>query len=151
MLRMRLKRVGRRNRPSFRVIVTDGDKGPKTGRVVENVGFYNPITKEKDLNAERAAYWVGVGAQPSDTVHNMLVEAGVLTGKKRNALPRKSPVVKEQEEETKEEAPAEESAPEEKKEEAPAEEEKSSEEKPAEEAPKEEEKPAEEAPEEEKS
>ena len=97
MLRMRLKRVGKKNQPSFRVIVTDGSKGPKTGRVVENIGFYNPKTKEKVLNAERASHWMGVGAQPSDTVHNMLVDAGVVKTKKRNALPRKTPIVKEQE------------------------------------------------------
>lgn len=79
------------------MIVTDGDKGPKTGRVVENIGFYNPITKEKEINTERASYWMSVGAQPSDTVHNMLVSAGVIDGKKKNVLPQKSPVIKEEE------------------------------------------------------
>jgi len=97
MLRIRLKRVGRRNDPSFRVVVVDGRQGPKSGLFVEQLGHYNPKTKEKALDAERAKYWLSVGAQPSDTVYNMLVDAGAVEGKKKNVLPRKSPVVKEEE------------------------------------------------------
>lgn len=95
MLKIRLQRTGRRNQPAFRLIVTEGARGPKTGRVVERVGFYDPVTKEKRVETERVAHWLSVGAQPSDTVHNMLVDAGVVSDKKRNVLPKKSPIVKE--------------------------------------------------------
>jgi len=99
MLRIRLKRIGRRNDPSFRVVVVDSKRGPKSGYFVEQLGFYNPNTKEKVFNGERILHWIGVGAQVSGTVHNMLVGAGVIDGKKKNVLPRKSPIVKEEKEE----------------------------------------------------
>jgi len=86
MLRIRLKRIGRRNDPSFRVVVVDSKRGPKSGYFVEQLGFYNPNTKEKVFNGERILHWIGVGAQVSGTVHNMLVGAGVIDGKKKNVL-----------------------------------------------------------------
>lgn len=98
MLKIRLKRVGRRNDPSFRVVVVDSRKGPKSNKFIERVGFYNPKTKERELNGERIGYWMGVGAQVSGTVYNMLVDAGIIKGDKKNVLPQKSPVVKEEEE-----------------------------------------------------
>ena len=49
---------------------------------MEQVGFYNPATKEKNLNAERIKYWISVGAQPSATIHNLLVRDKVIEGKK---------------------------------------------------------------------
>ncbi len=132
MLVIRLLRVGKKKQPVFKVVVTDKKNPPRAGRFVEELGFYNPHTKAKKINGERALYWIGVGAQPSDTVHNMLVSEGVLEKKKRpnhNIVPpkeeetpaeepKKAPVEK------KEEAPAEEpkEAPVEKKEETPAEE-----------------------------
>lgn len=104
MLKIRLKRVGRRNDPSFRVVVVDARKGPKSNKFVERVGFYDPKTKQRELDGERIEYWMGMGAQVSGTVHNMLVDAGILKGDKKNVLPQKSPVVKE-EEQKKEAAP----------------------------------------------
>jgi small subunit ribosomal protein S16 len=100
MLRIRLKRVGRRNDPSYRVVVTEMSRGPKSGDAVEQVGFYNPKTKERTFDGERITYWMTQGAQPSDTVYNMLVDAKIVEGKKKNVLPRKTPLVKEKEEET---------------------------------------------------
>lgn len=96
MLKIRLKRVGRRNDPSFRIVVTESARGPKSGNVVEQVGFYNPKTKERSVDGARVSYWMERGAQPSDTLYNMLVDEKVIGGKKKNVLPRKSPVVKEQ-------------------------------------------------------
>ncbi|MBM3261074.1 30S ribosomal protein S16 [Candidatus Kaiserbacteria bacterium] len=88
MLKIRLQRVGRINSPSYRVIVTEHTRGPKTGNFVEKVGSYNPKTKEKALNADRIKYWISQGAQPSDTMHNMLVSSGIIAGKKINVLPK---------------------------------------------------------------
>jgi small subunit ribosomal protein S16 len=101
MLKIRLKRVGRRNHPSFRVVVTESSKGPKSGKVIDTLGFYEPMAGKKEIDSEKAGRWVSNGAQPSDTVHNMLVDIGVVKGKKINALPKKSPIIKEKEEEEK--------------------------------------------------
>ncbi len=78
MLIIRFLRVGKKNQPSFKVVVTDKRNSPRGGRFVEEVGFYNPLTKEKVLKKERVKYWIGQGAKPSDTVHNLLVKEGVL-------------------------------------------------------------------------
>lgn len=130
MLKIRLKRVGRRNDPAFRIVVIDSHAGPKAGKDVERVGFYHPKTKEQEIDKERVEYWMSVGAQPSDTVYNMLVAARIIDGKKKNVLPKKSPVVKEVEEEAAEEkaeepasddAPADDAGEGEEKEEKPAE------------------------------
>lgn len=88
MLKIRMQRVGRINMPSYRIIVVEHTEGPKTGNIVEKVGTYNPRSKERVLDADRIKYWMSVGAQPSDTVHNMLVSTGIMTGKKINVLPK---------------------------------------------------------------
>ena len=106
MLKMRLQRVGRRNDPSFRVVVIDGREGPRSGKAVEQIGHYNPKTKSRDIDVDRAKYWLSVGAQPSGTVHNMLVSAKILDAQKINVLPQKTPVLKEQPEEETASAPA---------------------------------------------
>lgn len=86
MLKIRLQRTGRTNDPSYRIIVTEHQNGPKAGKAVDTVGFYNPKTKEKNINAERVQHWISKGAQASDTVHNMLVSTGVVKGKKINVI-----------------------------------------------------------------
>lgn len=97
MLKIRLKRVGRKNDPSFRIVVTEAARGPKSNRAIDLVGFYNPKTKERTLDGEKISRWMSSGAQVSGTVYNMLVDAGLVKGKKVNVLPQKSPVVKEEE------------------------------------------------------
>ncbi|MEK7479856.1 MAG: 30S ribosomal protein S16 [Patescibacteria group bacterium] len=93
MLKIRMQRTGRINSPSYRIVVVEHTEGPKTGNIVEKVGTYDPKTKEKKLDAERIKYWISVGAQPSPTVHNMLVSLGIIDAKKINVLPRyKAPV-----------------------------------------------------------
>ncbi|MBP9771951.1 MAG: 30S ribosomal protein S16, partial [Candidatus Pacebacteria bacterium] len=92
---IRLQRVGRKNDPSFRVVVLEGTEGPKSGNHVDEIGFYNAVTKQKSMNTEKAKHWLAKGAQPSDTVYNMLVTEGVIAGKKKNVLPQKTPIVKE--------------------------------------------------------
>lgn len=96
MLKIRLQRTGRTNDPSYRVVVVEHTESPKTGNVVEQVGTYNPKTKVKNLLADRIKYWISVGAKASGTMHNMLVSAGIIEGKKVNVLPRKSPPKKEE-------------------------------------------------------
>jgi small subunit ribosomal protein S16 len=149
MLKIRLKRVGRRNHPSFRVVVTESTKGPKSGKVVDTLGFYEPMAGKKEIDGEKAGKWISNGAQPSGTVHNMLVDMGVVKGKKINVLPKKSPIVKEEEEKHEEPkaessvkedpAPEEAGAVEEKETETPAEETASETESPSEEPKQEEE------------
>lgn len=96
MLKIRLQRVGRKNSPSYRVVVGEHTIGPKSGKFLETLGSYNPKTKMRTLSAERIQYWLSKGAQASGTVHNMLVSANVISGKKINVLPKKSPPKKEE-------------------------------------------------------
>lgn len=104
MLKIRLQRVGRKNDASFRVVVTESQRGPKAGDNIEVLGFHDPRRNSSEVNKERVEYWMSVGAQVSDTVHNLLVEKGIVKGKKINVLPKKSPIKKEKEETA--EAPA---------------------------------------------
>jgi len=90
MLKIRLQRTGRVNDPSYRVVVTEHTNGPKSGRAKEVLGSYNPKSKERILNADRIKYWISVGAKASGTMHNMLVSAGIVSGKKVNVLPKKT-------------------------------------------------------------
>ncbi|MEA3272873.1 MAG: 30S ribosomal protein S16, partial [Patescibacteria group bacterium] len=86
MLSIRLSRVGKKKQPSYRIIVLDKRKDP-WGDYLENLGFYNPRVKPKEikLKEERIKYWLSVGAQPSATVHNLLVDAKIIEGKKMKA------------------------------------------------------------------
>ncbi|MDD5043781.1 MAG: 30S ribosomal protein S16 [Patescibacteria group bacterium] len=79
MLSIRLSRVGKTKQPSYRLIVVEKSKDP-FGTYLEQLGFYNPRTNPKtiQLNAERIKYWIGKGAQPSDTIHNLLVDAKII-------------------------------------------------------------------------
>jgi len=97
MLKIRLKRVGRKHDPSFRIVVVESTKGPKSGNYIETLGNYDARSDKKNVDAERVKYWMGVGAQPSDTVHNILIGEGVISGKKINVLPKKNPIKKESE------------------------------------------------------
>lgn len=104
MLKIRMQRTGRINLPSYRIIVVEHTESPKTGRFTDIVGTYNPRSKEKKFDEAKIKHWLSVGAQPSATVHNMFVSAGIIKGKKINVLPKYV-------EPAKEEAPAEEAAP----------------------------------------
>lgn len=108
MLAIRLQRVGRKNDPSFRVIVADSKLKPKTGNVLEVLGSYNARMGKPIINVERAKHWMSVGAKASGTVHNLLVDLKAVTGKKINVLGKKTPIAKEKTEEV---AKVEEKAP----------------------------------------
>ena len=73
MLTIRLARIGKKKHPFYRVVVTEKTR-PRNGRVVELVGTYDPLKKpaELKLDAERIKHWLGVGAQPSDTVRSFI-------------------------------------------------------------------------------
>ncbi|OHA46485.1 MAG: 30S ribosomal protein S16 [Candidatus Terrybacteria bacterium RIFCSPLOWO2_01_FULL_44_24] len=81
MLIIRLQRVGRRNDPSFRVVVTE-KKGPPKGKYLEKVGTYDVRRGNVVFNKERVLYWISKGSQPSPTVHNLLISSGIIEGKK---------------------------------------------------------------------
>lgn len=83
MLKIRYSRKGRKNKPFYRVVVSDSRKDTQAN-FKEILGFVNPFSKEISLNAERAKYWMSVGAQPSDTVHNLFVSQGIIEEKKKN-------------------------------------------------------------------
>ena len=74
-VRLRLKRMGRRHKSFFRLSAMDS-RNPRDGRVIEELGWYDPHAKEQDqqssLNRERIEYWLGVGAQPTETVRDLL-------------------------------------------------------------------------------
>jgi len=95
MLKIRLQRTGRRNQPKFRVVVGDNRNGPKSGKFLEVLGFYNPKEGQVEMKNERINYWLEKGAQVSGTVHNFFIDKGIIKGKKKNVLPKKRPIVKE--------------------------------------------------------
>lgn len=77
---LRLKRIGRRNRPFYRICAMDRQTR-RDGRAIEELGHYSPVDPEKgkhfQLNAERIVHWLSVGAQPSETVLSFIKEAGI--------------------------------------------------------------------------
>jgi len=101
MLKIRLQRIGRKNDPSFRVVLTDSKNSTKSGKFLEILGTYNPKAKDdnlkKNLENDRIKYWMSQGAKCSDTIHNFLVHDKVIEGKKINVLPKKKPTVKRKE------------------------------------------------------
>lgn len=89
MLMIRLQRVGRKNDPAFRVILTEKRARPKTSGI-ERLGSFHPKTKHVVLKNDRILYWLSKGAHVSPTVHNILVTKGVITGKKLPVVRQKS-------------------------------------------------------------
>ena len=78
MVRIRLRRQGAKKQPTYRVVVAD-QRSPRDGGIIENLGFYNPRTDPEtvEIDADRARYWIGVGAQPSPAVERLLRARGV--------------------------------------------------------------------------
>lgn len=81
MVKLRLKRFGRRNRPFYRLNAIDS-RSPRDGMPIEQLGHFDPIEKDEakqfTCDVERVQYWLSKGAQPSDTVRGLLRKAGVL-------------------------------------------------------------------------
>lgn len=79
MIRLRLKRMGRTHRPFYRINAMDS-RSPRDGRVVEELGYFDPLVEEEkqvNLKADRVKYWLDNGAQPSDTVRDLLKKNGI--------------------------------------------------------------------------
>jgi small subunit ribosomal protein S16 len=76
-VRIRLKRIGAKNTPVFRIVVADS-RSPRDGKFIEEIGTYQPLQKGNNfnINMDRAKYWVEKGAQPSETVASMIKKAG---------------------------------------------------------------------------
>ncbi len=79
MLRIRLRRGGKKNQPSYRVVVADR-LAPRDGKFIENLGHYNPLTDPITLEVkkERVDHWIALGAQPTETVHRLLFKHGII-------------------------------------------------------------------------
>jgi small subunit ribosomal protein S16 len=82
VLKLRLRRMGAKRQPSYRIVVAESSS-PRDGRFVETIGIYNPKTQPMTLRVdnERARYWLDRGAQPTDTVRSLLVRTGVVEGR----------------------------------------------------------------------
>lgn len=96
MLMLRLQRIGRRNQPHFKVVVIEKTKGPKSRKYIDIVGSYNPKMGTISLDKESIQSWITKGVQISDTVYNMLVDQGIVSGRKKNVLPKKTAIKKEE-------------------------------------------------------
>ena len=77
MVVLRLKRFGRTHRPFFRIVAMD-KRAPRNGRVIEELGWYDPIAKQSNLNAPAIKAWLAKGAQPSDTVGQLLKKSLII-------------------------------------------------------------------------
>ena len=128
MLTIRLSRTGQKNKPMYRLIVSEKAKDPY-GRALEILGSYNPHSKELQAKADRIKYWLSQGSGISPTANNLLIEKGIIEGekmkasiarKKKKATEEKAEEKPAETEPPKEETPAEETKTEEKKEEEKA-------------------------------
>lgn len=101
MIVIRFSRVGRKNKPQFRLVVQDNKIAP-TGRHIEIVGSWDPHQKVGVFKNERIVYWLGQGAQASNSVHNLLIAQKVIVAKKRAIKMKKveAPAVEEPKKET---------------------------------------------------
>ena len=91
MVKIRLKRVGKRKQPSYRVVVADS-RSPRDGRIIESIGHYSPLLEPSgvSIDVERAQYWLSHGAQPSNTVSKLIEIAKSDDGKSDGDAPRKA-------------------------------------------------------------
>jgi small subunit ribosomal protein S16 len=87
MLMIRFQRIGRKNDPAYRISVLEKARAARAGRVVDQIGSYNPKTKAFAIDETRAKDWMAHGAQPTDTVRNLLIAKGVVTGKQVDVFP----------------------------------------------------------------
>ena len=78
-VKMRLRRMGKKKAPTYRVVVADS-RSPRDGRFIEEIGYYNPVANPSELNVDvdRAQAWIKTGAQPTETVRDLLKKAGAL-------------------------------------------------------------------------
>jgi small subunit ribosomal protein S16 len=77
MVKLRLKRMGRKHRPFYRIVAIP-KRSKRDGKTLEEIGYHDPMNKDTKVDKERAEYWLSVGAQPSDTVRRILVREGII-------------------------------------------------------------------------
>lgn len=89
MLRIRLRRVGKKKRPVYRVVVADS-RAPRDGSFIETLGLYDPLTDPAtlEIDAEKAKKWLQQGARPSETVARLMVKQGLLPAKAAEGPPQ---------------------------------------------------------------
>ena len=97
MLKIRLQRIGRKNAPAFRLVVTDSKNAAQSGKFLEILGTHTVKSDSVSFDGDRVKHWIKNGAQVSPSAHNMLVKQGIIEGKKKNVLSKKSPTVKRKE------------------------------------------------------
>ncbi|MFZ1075730.1 MAG: 30S ribosomal protein S16 [Minisyncoccia bacterium] len=85
---IRFQRIGRTNDSAFRIAVLEKERAAQAGNIVELLGTYNPRSKALTLNEESVKSWLAKGAQPTDSIKNLLITKGVISGKKVNVLPK---------------------------------------------------------------
>jgi small subunit ribosomal protein S16 len=92
-VKLRLKRFGRLNLPTYRLVATDS-RSPRDGRIIEALGYYLPLMPRKQeqlkLDGERVKYWLSVGAQPSETVVSMIERSGIELPQRKKRVRGKS-------------------------------------------------------------
>jgi len=77
MLKLRLKKIGRKRQPSYRLVIME-NKNRRDGRPIDQVGYYNPITKQSYFEVEKIIKWIAVGVKPTPTVANLLKKAEII-------------------------------------------------------------------------
>ncbi len=82
MLAIKYRRIGRKHQPAFRIVVAE-KRSKLGGRFVEDIGWMNPLLHKFEVKKDRVTHWMKAGAKPTASVHNLLVKAGVIEGKKK--------------------------------------------------------------------
>jgi len=101
-LKIRLKRMGAKKAPFYRVVVAEA-KMPRDGRFVEEIGYYDPIRKDLKIDNEAALKWMKNGAQPTETARSLLVKSGVIQSSKKNYKQTAEVAIKQENKEAKNE------------------------------------------------
>ena len=91
MVKIRLRRVGRKHKPIYRIVAADS-RSPRDGKFIETIGHYNPLTDPAtvDINEEKALKWLTHGAQPTDTVSSLLRNLGIMDKFKQQKASRQN-------------------------------------------------------------
>jgi len=97
MLKIRLQRTGRKNVPTFRIVLTDSKNSTKSGKFIEVLGNHDPRGDKGEVKADRVKHWMSQGAQLTGTLHNLFIKKGIIKGEKVNKLPKNTPPKKEPE------------------------------------------------------
>jgi small subunit ribosomal protein S16 len=96
MLKIRLQRTGRKNVPTFRIVLTDSKNSTKSGKFIEVLGNHDPRGDKGEVKADKVKYWMSQGAQLTGTLHNLFIKKGIIKGEKVNKLPKNTPPKKEE-------------------------------------------------------